>query len=47
MAMLPDEPVELVTTDGVRAPADHAMQRLEFAVATVAVLAAVLLALAR
>ena len=46
--MLPDETVELVVaTDVVRPPADHAMQRLEFAVATVAVLAAVLLALAR
>ncbi len=46
--MLPDEPVELVVmTDAARTPADHAMQRLEFAVATVAVLAAILLALAR
>jgi hypothetical protein len=46
--MLPDEPVELATTtDSLRPPADHAMQRLEFAVATVAMLAAILLALAR
>ena len=46
--MLPDETVDLVvSTDVARPPADHAMQRLEFAVATVAVLAAVLLALAR
>ncbi len=45
--MSPDESVELVPTDAVRPPADPAMQRLEFAVATVAVLAAILLALAR
>ncbi len=46
--MLSDEPAVLVATpDALRPSRDRAMDRFELAVATVAVLAAVILALAR